>query len=132
MSYEIFNEQESPALSTNPYYFHKMETNELEGSYNSQKDDMFAKDEYCSSSIERDMFRHNVKECYDPIYDGLAEENEEYNPFTFLDFEDNVSIHEEEDASRKDYKITSDLLCNEIIDTSEHPFRYWEGAFFIL
>ena len=33
---------------------------------------MFAEDEYCSPSIERDMFRYNFKECYDPIRDELA------------------------------------------------------------
>ena len=34
VSYEMLNEQESWALSTNPYYFQEMETNEPEGLYN--------------------------------------------------------------------------------------------------
>ena len=113
----MLNEQESRALSTNPLYFQEMETNEPEGLYNFRKEDMFAEDEYCSPSIERDMFRYNFKECYDPIHDELAEGNEGYSPYTFLNFKDSVNnMHEEEEKASKDFNITSDLLFNETIE----------------
>ena len=113
--YETFNEHEN-LISTKVYHFHEEETHEPEGSCTSREDGMFVEDMYCGLSTKINLFEYNFKKCSDPIYDELAEGNKEHSSYIFL--EDNVTIHEEEDASRKDYKITSDLLFNE---TMENP-----------
>lgn len=137
VSYERFTEQENSFILSNPYYFHEEENNESKGAYISQKDDMFVEDEHCGPSIERDLFGYNLKEFSYPLYDELAERNEENSSYTLLDLEENVNIQEEEEStsettyeyeevwdesSHKDVPEVSflsslleeDLLCNQI------------------
>lgn len=120
--YETFNEQENSFILSNPYHFHELDTNELEGAYSSHEDDIFVEDVHCGLSTENDLFGYNFKKKSDPINDALAKENKEYSPCTFLDFEDSVNIHEEEEKASKDFNIISDFLCSETIENPDRVF----------
>jgi flagellar assembly factor FliW len=118
VSYEIFNEQENSFILSNPYNFRE-ETNEPEGSYTSQVNDMFEEDVHCGQCIESDIFGYNFEEFLNPIYDGPAKENEEYSPYTLLDLEEESTYettYEHSDEGSQEDMPEIDTVSNSLLE----------------